>query len=88
VARNSSKRNPRLFVRADGGRVSISYESPELLLRVTQQGYRRAWSVFEATCATVFPVPAQRWIRLCRAFDRPGRRLVSSTFRPEEWRNV
>jgi hypothetical protein len=84
VARNSSKSNPRLFVRAYGGVVSISYESPELLLRVTQKGYRRAWSAFETTCAAIFPLPTQRWIRSCRACGRPGRRLVSSTFKPED----
>jgi hypothetical protein len=87
VVRNSSKRNPRLFVRSDGALVSISYESPELLLRVTQKGFRSAWSAFESTCAAIFPLATQRWIYSCRVCDRPGRRLVSSTFRSEDWGN-
>lgn len=78
----------RLFVNEDGGMVRISYEDNGLSLSVSRRGYVAAWTAFEQVCSAFLPGPAIRWVHSCRVCDRPGRRLVSSTFRPEDWNSV
>jgi hypothetical protein len=78
----------KLFVEEHGGIVTISLESHELTLRVTRKGYAKAWIAFEQVCTQIVTRAMFRWISSCCVCDRPGRRLVSSTFRPDEWRNV
>ena len=77
----------RLFVNEDGGMVRIFYESHDLSLSVSRRGYARAWIAFETVCSAFLPSSVVRWIHSCRVCDRPGKRLVGSTFRAEDWSN-